>query len=86
LFANPALKQKLIVNILNQIPGNYQLISEAVEAWNCPKLMGMDTPESRIHIQTLIHRGIADLLQENTSWIGLQVPNYGLNSPSSWFG
>jgi len=86
LFADQALRQKLIVHILSRMPGLYAVIQEEADlptSADCPLLAEADQQQ----IEQLIHEGIQHLAGESSPEVAASsdetLPE---NSPSHWFG
>lgn len=66
-FAISDFKLSLIAYVLNRIPGIYNLVNEGEQTATEPGNFRLST-ERLFHIETLIHRGILDILLSNPDW------------------
>jgi hypothetical protein len=86
LFADQALRQKLIVHVLSRMPGLYAVIQEEEDlptSADCPLLAEADQQQ----IEQLIHEGIQHLTQEySPEAVASSDETPPENSPSHWFG
>lgn len=86
LFAEPNLRQKLIVHVLSRMPGLYAVVQEEADlptSADCPLMA--EAEQHQIH--QLIHEGIQQLVGEYSSKdIDSSEQPPPENSPSHWFG
>lgn len=87
-FAHPDLRQILIAYVLNRIPNHYIIVDEAEK----PIFTSVDllSPflEKKLHIETIIHQGIAKILCEQAQEVNRHIPEVvdPTRVASHWFG
>lgn len=86
-FAAPELRQRLIAYVLGQVNCKY-IVSEPEEAPASSPETQFNSTEKIDQLDSWIHNGIQNLIQEEADWISHHIPpeeNSG-EAPSHWFG
>ncbi|MBW4613228.1 MAG: late competence development ComFB family protein [Desmonostoc vinosum HA7617-LM4] len=86
-FAHPDLRQSLIAYILNRVPNHYITVDEEETQYNISDCLHHCVEQS-LHIETLIHQGIGQILCEQAEEINRHIPEVvdPARLPSIWFG
>lgn len=83
-FAIPDLRQELIAYVLSRVSNYYTVVEEQLTQVQ-PAICSL---EQKLQIETLVTRGIQDILQQHWEWSIHRLPSVlesGL-APSHWFG
>ncbi len=86
-FSTPKLKQKLIAYVLSRVP-NYYTTIEDDELPSANLAASISPWNFQLDIDTLIHQGIAHILDSTSEWTKRHIPeavNAGY-AASNWFG
>jgi len=85
-FANPELRQKLLVYVLNRCNHSFSLVEEAEAKVDAKALHHV--LEQQPEIRASIHQGIQAVFAENADWANRHIPEKLDTSqePSHWFG
>ncbi|MCC5636377.1 hypothetical protein LC593_11000 [Nostoc sp. CHAB 5844] len=87
VYANPDIRQILIAYILSRIPNQYITVDEEKPEFICSDSL-LRSLERTLHIETIIHQGIEEVLREQIENFHRYIPE--VVDPnlvaSHWFG